>query len=224
MQEREKVEKALDKAEKTLQDYHVAYMGVYGSQNYNLSNENSDVDLRAIVIPDFETMAKRQKISKKLQYEYGDIDLKDLWTYYQSLSKGNPSFIEPLRSKFYRGDPYLREIFAKARVNRWALVGMGFQKWEKLNKGEDIGKSLYHVLRVLDMLDQAEPPSYIPYQDESAQRMRNIKTQDVLTDNDNIFERLIEHRKRVQNNYRYVPQDVSDKVVEYIKQKGVKVW
>ena len=45
-------EKLLKTLEKNLPEkYNYMYMGLYGSQNYNLDTEDSDIDAKAIVVP-----------------------------------------------------------------------------------------------------------------------------------------------------------------------------
>lgn len=59
----------LSKQKKYLEDlgYNVLYIGLFGSQNYGLSDENSDVDSRAIVLPTIEQLIKRERISKNIK-------------------------------------------------------------------------------------------------------------------------------------------------------------
>ena len=52
---------------------------LYGSQNYNLATENSDVDTKAIYIPTFEEIAlTKTPISKELHINNEHCDLNDI--------------------------------------------------------------------------------------------------------------------------------------------------
>ena len=49
----EEIYKQLSRYKKILEDkgYNVIYVGLYGSQNYNLDDEESDIDAKAIIVP-----------------------------------------------------------------------------------------------------------------------------------------------------------------------------
>ena len=44
--------------------YKVVYIGLYGSQNYNLQDKKSDIDAKAIVIPSLKEIVFKQNISR----------------------------------------------------------------------------------------------------------------------------------------------------------------
>ena len=58
--------------------YKVIYIGLYGSQNYNLSDEQSDIDVKAIILPTLQDIIFRKVTSTTIECENGNIDVKDL--------------------------------------------------------------------------------------------------------------------------------------------------
>jgi len=90
----------------TKQGFEVAYICVYGSQNYGLdihtSEYMSDIDMKAVIIPTLEQMVNNNKpISKTQDTKYGQVDIKDIRPFIDNLKKANPSYIECLFTKHY---------------------------------------------------------------------------------------------------------------------------
>ena len=56
--------------------YNVLYIALYGSQNYGVSDEYSDVDAKAIVLPKIDDIVFKRNIS--FVKEFDNIDLKNL--------------------------------------------------------------------------------------------------------------------------------------------------
>lgn len=56
------------------QGYTVLYIGLYGSQNYNLDDEQSDIDCKAIILPTLHDIIFRKTTSKVIECENGSID------------------------------------------------------------------------------------------------------------------------------------------------------
>ena len=73
--------------------YNVIYIGLYGSQNYNLDDELSDIDVKAIILPTLHDIIFRKVTSTTIECEKGNIDVKDLLTFYDVIKKGNFSYI-----------------------------------------------------------------------------------------------------------------------------------
>lgn len=55
---KQQIFKTLGQYKKVLEDkgYQVIYIGLYGSQNYNLDDELSDIDCKAIILPSLHDM------------------------------------------------------------------------------------------------------------------------------------------------------------------------
>ena len=71
---KEKIFKTLSKYKKDLEDrgYNVIYIGLYGSQNYSVDDEQSDIDARAIILPSLHDIVFRKVTSKVIEYDEGD--------------------------------------------------------------------------------------------------------------------------------------------------------
>lgn len=86
--------------------YTVAYIALYGSQNYGLDlytkDYQSDLDAKAVVVPTLDDLVYNSKpVSKVLEYKGNQIDVKDIRSYTDTLIKANPAYLETLFTKYY---------------------------------------------------------------------------------------------------------------------------
>lgn len=82
--------------------YKVIFAALHGSQNYNLSTEESDFDWYVAVESTFEDFVfNRGSISKEIQYLYGMITIKDVRDMFQIIKKGGFNFLEILFTDYY---------------------------------------------------------------------------------------------------------------------------
>ena len=235
----------LEIQKKLLQDkgYNVAYIGLYGSQNYGLSDELSDIDLRAIVIPTLEQIINRTKISKKYVTEYGDIDVKDLLTYYEVVRKDNFSFIEPFQTEWFIGDKIIRELFKDIPLNLKSVKGAMLEKakafrHEYPSKKEEFikwgydPKQLHHIFRLLSLLQLKD--ASISFIDYTEHHDRGLLL-DIKRNKDNIIDNLkgiivtgfeemkvginksIEVDDLIPIDYKYIPVNLSKEISDYLK-------
>ena len=100
------IENKLKKQMKILTDkgYTVAFVSIYGSQNYELDINNeeykSDVDMKAVIVPTLDELVYNSKpISTTIETEWGQCDVKDIRVFFQTLVKANPAYIETLFTK-----------------------------------------------------------------------------------------------------------------------------
>ncbi|MFK7678707.1 DNA polymerase beta superfamily protein [Bacillus sp. Wb] len=162
------------------QGHTVAYISIYGSQNYGLQIDNdeytSDVDMKAIVVPTLDQLVRNSKpISTTIETEWGQCDLKDIRTYFQTLLKANPAYIETLYTNYYIIDEKFTrefdEIFSlkdklvetlSAQFLR-SMYGMMCEKGKamchpyptiahKIEKFGYDGKQVHHILRLWIMM------------------------------------------------------------------------
>ena len=241
--------KKIAEQKKYLEDlgYNVLYIGLYGSQNYNLDDENSDIDLRAVILPTLEQIIKRDIVSKKYETNIGDIDVKDVFTYYDVVKKGNFSFIEPMQTQWFIGDKYLRELFGKTPLNYMSCKGDMYSKAKVFrhpypSKEKEISKwgydpkQLHHIFRLLDLLElKDESISYLKYDKNNKQRqwlydikknkndiietLHSAKYIDISTV-DTIKSWIDENTKQIiPTNYKYKPVEIKDDIVKYIINK-----
>lgn len=162
------------------QGHSVAYICIYGSQNYGLDlytdTYKSDIDMKAIIVPTLDDLIKDSKpISTTINTEWGQCDLKDIRPYFQTLLKANPAYIETLYTDYYIVDDKfmnefdsifnMRDELAKtlsAQMIR-AMYGMMCEKEKalchpyptiahKIEKFGYDGKQAHHVLRLWLMM------------------------------------------------------------------------
>ncbi len=149
--------------------YNVLYIGYYGAHNYNLADEKSDYDFKAIVIPTLSELIKREVISTVIECEFGNIDTKDLITFTSNMNKGNFSYIEALKTKYHidLGEKLLgisiQELFKDVKVNYMSMVGAIHEKRKALtheypSKTEEFAqyncdpKQFLQAIRLYDIL------------------------------------------------------------------------
>ena len=76
---------------------HTTILGVflYGSQNYNIATEESDVDTIAILIPSFEDLVLETPISKEIRFKNGEHCVaKDIREIVKQWKKQSLNFLE----------------------------------------------------------------------------------------------------------------------------------
>ena len=79
-------------------------IGVFlrGSQNYNLDDEQSDIDSLAVVLPNLDNLIKGYKVSIEHHNEDDShVDIKDIRYFFDSLKKQNPSYLEMMVTDYY---------------------------------------------------------------------------------------------------------------------------
>jgi predicted nucleotidyltransferase len=244
----EKLYKGLVEQKRYLESlgYHVLYVGLFGSQNYGLSDENSDIDVRAIVLPTIEQLIKKEKIASKYKTEIGEIDVKDVMWYYEIIRKGNFTFIEPMQTKYYIGDKQLRVLFKDIQVNLRSLKGDMYNKAEAFRK-EFAGKAkeiqtwgydpkqLHHLFRLMLLMSGGNVNvSFIDYSDNkpmtdwlmSVKRNHNNVIDSFAGDLIDIsstesIKRWIDEKTSdyISEDYKYEEVDLLDEVTKYIKAK-----
>lgn len=215
--------------------FNVVYIGLYGSQNYDLDDDNSDIDCRAIVIPTLEQIIKRESISQVIKLNNGECDVKDLITYNDVIKKGNFSFIEPMRTKYWSGSTEVREFFEDIKINLMAAYGAMLEKQKLLTKEtpsqiEDIKKygyapkQLHHIKRLSDLIvsnvtKPAENKSYLSYNGNSREYLLKLKRNPELKLEQaaTLAETIISHTKGfIPTDYKYECVDRTDEIVKYI--------
>lgn len=157
--------------------YNVVGVFLYGSQNYELDYEKSDVDTKAIVLPTLnDIVLNRQPVSTTV--DMGDnclCDVKDIRKMFECFKKQNINFIELLFTQYFVLNPIYTSLYRPmldnaeiiARYNNYASVncmsGMALEKYNALthpypsimDKIEKYGcdpKQLHHILRIKDFI------------------------------------------------------------------------
>lgn len=148
--------------------YNVYYIAVYWSQNYWLETELSDVDYKCIIIPTLDDLIRNSKpVSKVLDFEWWQIDVKDIRSYIESAVKCNVNFLEILHTpSFECWDiyPTIRNFLPMIMEEMWvfylkACYGMMLEKYTalrhpypstatKIEKFWYDPKQLHHIVRL----------------------------------------------------------------------------
>lgn len=122
-------------------DMIISILGFTGSQNYNLDNENSDVDAKAIVVSSFNDLLKFQGESKEFSFGDGLLDVKDVRLMFEQFLKMNLNFLEILFT-----DDFVYNTFYEKEV------------LELRDMAEDIAASVFRVGEfLLSYLDRGLP-------------------------------------------------------------------
>lgn len=217
------------------QCYTVLYIGLYGSQNYNLDDEQSDIDCKAIILPTLHDIIFRKTTSKVIECENGSIDVKDLITFYNVIKKGNFSYVEAIDTEYSIGDKYLKDLFKQIRPNLKSLLGAMYEKRKALtheypSKHEEFEKwgfdpkQYHHIIRLSHLLQHNNGSfSYIVYDESLGKDMIEIKRnavgytkEFVEKDSDKIIERS---KKMIPGDYKYEDIDLSDEIGRYIEKE-----
>lgn len=119
------IEKNLLCCKHMLEDKGLTVVGIflYGSQNYNLNYEGSDIDLKAIVIPSINDIVFNNKpISTTIDIPDGLCDIKDIRLMVQSWRKQNVNFMELLFTEYSYVNPLFYEFFRPLLAARETIV------------------------------------------------------------------------------------------------------
>ena len=84
---------------------------LYGSQNYNLATENSDVDTVAIIVPTFSDLCLQSPVSKELNIDGEHCNVKDIREYMKMIKKQNINFTETLFTEYCWVNPKYQTIW-----------------------------------------------------------------------------------------------------------------
>ena len=107
--------------------YNVVYLCIFGSQNYGLDiytdDYKSDIDFKAVIIPTLDDLVYNCKpISTTIEYNGGQIDLKDIRSWVDTLVKANPTYIETLYTSLGIINEDYREYIIPILRLRFALL------------------------------------------------------------------------------------------------------
>ena len=125
MTDRNIIANAIYNCKEMLEDRGLTIVGIflYGSQNYNLDYEDSDIDLKAIVVPTINDIVFNNKpISTSIEVPEGLCDIKDIRLMVQSWRKQNVNFMELLFTEYSYVNPLFYEFFRPLLAARETIV------------------------------------------------------------------------------------------------------
>lgn len=211
--------------------YNVLYIGLYGSQNYNVDDDKSDIDAKVIILPTIDDIVFRKTTSFVKEFDTGACDVKDLITYYNVVKKGNFSFVEPFYSKYYLGDEFLRDLFKQVPTNRMSILGGMMEKRRalthkypsKTKEFEEFGcdpKQFSHLIRLYDLLKADTDRPYLTYSGQEAKYMLEIKRGmcgRTVEDLEKISDMKIEEARQILQDYgKYQELNLDNEVYNYL--------
>jgi len=150
-----------------------------GSQNYNLSDDESDIDANLVFIPTLSQLRNQKAV--KFTFPEGEVTCHDIYSFAHIVAKGNPQWVEVCNSDYTIGD---LSMFRHFKLNPSALKGMFMEKvhaFDKLYPSskkaiEKFGyapKQLHHLVRLYDTL--ALDVVVLKYYGEDRDYMMDIK-------------------------------------------------
>lgn len=94
-------------------EYEVVGVFLFGSQNYGLDSEESDIDAKAIVVPTFDDICENSPATNKhIKFEDGStLVVKDIRLYCKELKKQGLSTLETLFTKYSYVNHKYRKIW-----------------------------------------------------------------------------------------------------------------
>lgn len=159
--------------------YNIVGVFLYGSQNYELDYEGSDVDTKAVVLPTLnDIILNKQPVSTTVTMPDGGLcDIKDIRKMFECFKKQNINFIELLFTQYFVFNPIYEELYIPmftkaemiARYNTYTSVncmyGMAMEKRAALchpypsikDKIEKYGydcKQLHHIIRLREFIER----------------------------------------------------------------------
>lgn len=148
----------------TAKGYLVVMTSLVGSQNYDLDDENSDIDTFSLVFPSLNDLAKaKEPYSGLFELDDGHCDIKDIRLALNLLKKTSPNSVEYFISKYKIYNPkfdtilceYLDDnsrMWSMTHCNYehmlYAMAGMAHQLTKR---NMPAGKRFSHALRLYDM-------------------------------------------------------------------------
>lgn len=133
-----------------------------GSQNYQLDDEQSDIDTIILVVPALKDIALNKKpISKTYIQDNGEhTTLKDIRLFVDGIKKGRLDCLEILYTQYYTVNPIWFDLASELRKNREnysrynenAVIQAAAGIVKSCNKKNPKPKDLYNSIRLRDFL------------------------------------------------------------------------
>jgi predicted nucleotidyltransferase len=161
----EKIWTILREIKQQYQTQEIVFLSLYGSQNYNLDTENSDIDCQCFFFPTIdEIIFNKQFKSTTIHTPFGECVLKDIRYFFDELRKSSPNTLELLGTKFIivnREYQLLLHNMANyidtiARLNEYKLLkgyeGLYHRYVKEVNNNHN-SKYYANTLRIMEIID-----------------------------------------------------------------------
>lgn len=152
---------------KGYESYRIFYLGLYGSQNYHLDTDKSDIDCECFIFPtNDDIIFGKSFYSKIITTSYGQCVIKDIRAMFNELRKSSPNILEALNSPYalYNEDFGLKAenfivlshcYFERLNSTKILLGLKGMM--DRLYPNIDTNPKAYaNVFRICEMLNELE--------------------------------------------------------------------
>lgn len=199
---------------------YVYSVALKGSQNYNLDDEESDVDANLVFIPTPSQLRKNEKF--KIELPFGECTCHNIYAFAEIVAKGNPQWSETIATKYKIGNNL--EIFKKYSTNPSAIKGMVMEKVNAFDKlypsrkhivekfGYD-GKQLHHIIRLYHLLKYNK--TIHEYYGKKRKRMIDIKRHKYPNNKEDARTLMNKYLEKITNIYVKRKQTYFQKPVDY---------
>lgn len=219
--------------------YKPYYLAIYGSQNYNLDiyddEYKSDVDYKCIIIPTIDELVRNSKpLSTVVDFEWGQIEIKDIRSYTESVVKCNVNFLEILCTEHYIWPEFFRREIKNLMSEMWAFYlkacyGMMLEKQEalrhpypstkdKIAKYWYDPKQLHHIIRLRILVERYIDNDFPNFSHEWRERDMLIDVKKWYLPNatvDYLVDSATEQIKSMRDSYTKEPVfDTKNRIIE----------
>lgn len=207
------------KIEATKRGMNVFAVALKGSQNYNLHDEDSDIDANLVFIPTLKQLRNKNKY--KITLDFGECTCHNIYEFADIVAKGNPQWIEVCNTEYIIGD---LSMFNHFKINPSALKGMMMEKVNAFDKlypsrakyvkqfGYD-PKQLHHIIRLYDVLNLGV--NVHKYSPVDREKMLDIKRGRFPTTKEEAFALRDKYVDKVKEIYEQRKLEYKPQLVDY---------
>jgi len=144
--------------------HHVVFTSLVGSQNYDLDDEQSDIDTFTFILPSIKDLAQaKEPYSGMFEVEDGHCEVKDIRLALNLLKKASPNSIEYFTSKYKAYNPKYKSIlqqYLEDNTKMWNMIHCNYNHMlysiagmahQLVKRNLPAGKRFSHALRLDDM-------------------------------------------------------------------------
>ena len=218
----EQIERHYQEALKLFPEEQIFGVFLYGSQNYGIDYEGSDVDTKCVIFPSKNDIINNQALF--IPYTLANIEhleIIDIRLYFQHLIELQHTYIETLFTQYYYINPIYAKFFNILRSHREQIVFYDKVLLIKNYKAEAIAslhflekplpnretiiatfgydyKRFVHLLRMQELIHKNIMPT-------------SIYAENLLCDNASLFQQL---KMQTPNNILYNHKEVKEKSIQ----------
>lgn len=107
------------------QGYEVVGVFLFGSQNYNMHTPESDIDVKAMVIPNINDLVwGNTDIANKVVRDNGELVIYDIASIHKSIKKQSINFVEILFTEYKILNPQYAHLYAPMFTHREGIADL----------------------------------------------------------------------------------------------------